>query len=171
MNRLSLNALTRLVEHARVLPVLVVATTTAGVGAAVIAPAVANASAITSRSSAEARAACAHHAGGPELISSKELIERGWTIGEKNGLIRALVHFAHHVCPQPGYVTVEVSTYLQKHIDNMTVWQDTFRVVARQGHHYWITADLPSLDSMSVTIKSVNGAVLYRSGRIDTPEG
>lgn len=171
MNKPSLNALTRLAGPARVLPVLVVATTTVGVGAAVIVPAAANASAITSRSSTEARVACAHRAGGPELIGSEELIERGWTIGEKNGLVRALARFAHHVCPQPGYVTVEASTYLQKHIDNMTVWQDTFRVVARQGHHYWITADLPSLDLMSVTIKSVNGAVLYRSGRLDTPEG
>jgi hypothetical protein len=171
MNKPSLNALTRLVGRARVLSVLVVVTTTASVGATVIAPAAAGAPAITSRNSTEARAACAHRTGGLELIGYGELIERGWTIGEKNGLIRALARFAHHVCPQPGYVTVEASTYRQKHIYNMSVWQDTFRVVAGQGHHYWITADLPSLDSMSVTIKSASGAVLYRSGRIETPEG
>ena len=171
MNKPSLNALTRLVGRARVLPVLVVVTTTASVGATVIAPAVAGAPAGTSRSSSEARSACSHRTSGPELVGYEGLIEDGWTIGEKNGLIRGLARFAHHVCPQPSDVDVETSTYRQKHIDNMTVWQDTFRVVVPSSRHYWITADLPSLDSMSVTIKSASSAVLYRSGRIETPEG
>jgi hypothetical protein len=172
MNKPSLNALTRLVGRARVLPVLVVVTTAASVGVTVVAAPAAGASAITSGSGIDARSACAHRPGGPGLVGYEGLIEDGWTIGEKNGLIRALAHFAQRVCPQPGIVDVETTTYLQKHIDNETVWQDTFRIVAApSSRHYLITADLPSLDSMSITIKSVNGAVLYRSGRIDTPEG
>jgi hypothetical protein len=115
--------------------------------------------------------ACAHHAGSVGLIGYETLIERGWTIGETNGLGRALNRFVQRVCPQPRFIDVEAGTYRQKHVDNMSIWQDKFRVLGARGHHYWVTADLPSLDSMTVTIRSVTGTLLYRSGRISTPEG
>jgi hypothetical protein len=167
----SRNVLTRLVGRVRVLPILLVATT-AGLMAGSLTSAVMAAPTTASQSSREAHSACAHRAGSPGLAGYEELIEHGWTIGEKNGFMRALGHFAQRVCPQPESVEVEATTFYPKHIDNETVWQDTFRiVVGPAGRHYLVTADLQSLESMTITIKATNGKVVYRSGRINTPEG
>jgi hypothetical protein len=122
----------------------------------------------SARASTAAHGACVHQ-GGPGVIGSDALIERGWTVGETDKLDSIMSGFSREICPKPSFLDIDGGSVHQKHIDGDTVWQYTFRVVSDKNRHYTVTAQLPDLRHMRITIRAVKGTLLYRSGTVRNP--
>lgn len=119
------------------------------------------------RGLAKRHAACVHR-GGPGVIGTEALIEKGWTTGETDELVALLPRFWRKVCPAPGFLDIDGASIYQKHVDHETVWQYSFRVTTDRHGHYTVIAQLLDIFHMRITVESHAGKVLYRSGIVHT---
>jgi hypothetical protein len=119
------------------------------------------------QASVSARMACAPR-GEVVVYGYQALINNGWTTEEASQLVVMLNGFFRRVCPAESYLAIDGASIYQKHVDDETVWQYTFRIAIGDKRHYQVTAQFPDLLHMSVTMRSTSGKVIYRSGTVPT---
>jgi hypothetical protein len=121
----------------------------------------------SAQTSTRAHVACAPR-GEVVVYGYEALINNGWTTEEASQLVVTLDSFFRRVCPAQSYLAIAGSSIYPKHVDDETIWQFTFRITIGHNRHYQVTAQIPNLLHMSVTLRSATGKVIYRSGTVPT---